>query len=132
MFYPLFKSPLAGNWSMFDMLEGLTSSMPRLEAYEEDDKLFVRLELPGYEKGNISVASEKGILTISANNEDDEDKRKGRKYLAQSAGRRSFSQSLVIPQGYDESKTEASYEAGILSISLPRSVASKGRRIDVR
>ncbi len=128
MFYPtLFQSPLANLFSTLDRME---SSMPRLEAYEEKDNLVVRLELPGFEKGNISVTSEKGILTITASDEAEE--RKDRKYLVRSTSKRSFSQSLIIPQGYDESKTDAEYEAGILSITLPRAVASKGRQIDVR
>jgi HSP20 family protein len=124
MFYPT----LFNHFNLFDALD---TAMPKLEAYDEDDGLVIRLDLPGYDKGNISVTAERGVLTISASTEEREEP-KGRRYLVRSGGRRSFSQTLVVPQGYDESKTDASYEAGVLTVKMPRTSASKTKRIDVK
>jgi HSP20 family protein len=132
MFYPtLFEKQLSpfpfGN--LLDTLDYQYTFMPGMEAYVEKDDLVIKLEIPGYEKGKISIASERGTLTVTAQRDDE---KKDRKYLVRSRSTSRFTQSVTIPEEYDEEKAEALYEAGVLTIKLPRRDAPRGRKIDVK
>jgi HSP20 family protein len=87
---------------------------------EDKDNAYVRAELPGVKREDIAVEIVDDRLTISASR-----KRPG---AAESA---SLSRSVGVPDNISSDKIAASYENGVLTVTLPKSEAPKPRKIEV-
>jgi HSP20 family protein len=93
-----------------------------VDVYEDKDNAYVRAELPGVERDAIKVEVTDGILTLTANR-----KAQGADGEVESA----FSRSLGIPENVQGDKASASYENGVLTVTLPKREETKPRRITV-
>ena len=87
----------------------------RLEERVDDDTYVVRAELPGIDpERDVSVEVQDDHLTIRADRRD-ERREEGRSEFHY--GR--FQRRTVLPKGADGSRASATYEAGILEITVP-------------
>lgn len=96
---------------------------------EKEKSYELEIEMPGYNKEDITVDFEKGYLTVSAKK--DEKQEEGKKYISRerhSVCRRSYYVGEI-----DENGITAKYENGVLSVDLPKRVEEKTqtRRISV-
>lgn len=96
---------------------------------EKEKSYELEIEMPGYNKEDISVDFEKGYLTVSAKK--DEKQEEGKKYISRERHqvcRRSYYVGEI-----DENGITAKYENGVLSVDLPKRVEEqpKSRRISV-
>ena len=97
---------------------------------EKENSYELEIEMPGYNKEDISVDFEKGYLTVSAKK--DEKQEEGKKYISRerhSVCRRSYYVGEI-----DENGISAKYENGVLSVELPKRVEEKPatKRIEVK
>ena len=119
---------LAGRYPNLDKNSGLRLIAPKVDMYEEPDKVVVKAELPGVDKENINISLNNDILTIKGeikkeekvNNEDYH-------YSERSFG--SFARHLRVPPKVDEEKVKASFKDGILEINMPVSKKAKEKEI---
>jgi HSP20 family protein len=109
--------------SLFDQGRRLNRLTPAADLYEDDNNFYARIELPGVKKKEIDVKLENAVLTISGNRKSTENERE------QSL---SFNRSLSIPDGIQADKIKATYEDGILTVTLPKVEISKPKLIEVR
>lgn len=96
---------------------------------EKEKSYELEIEMPGYNKEDISVDFEKGYLTVSAKK--DEKQEEGKKYISRERHqvcRRSYYVGEI-----DENGITAKYENGVLSVDLPKRIEEqpKSRRISV-
>ena len=78
------------------------------ELYEEDDEFILSIELPGYEREDISVSWDDGILNVGAEHHNE------------SAGRRrTYHRRFRFPLSVESDGIEAQYRNGVLEIRLP-------------
>ena len=115
----------------FDALfEALASWQPHvhsgMDAWREDGQLFLAFQMPGFDKGKISIVRNDRVLTVSASSEDKDE----REYLFRSSGR-SYEQSIVLPGYLDPDKTEADYKDGVLTVSIP-STKKASKKIEIK
>ena len=78
----------------------------------------LEIDVPGFNKSDISIDFEKGYLTISAKKQSAQEENGESKYLSRervSAIRRSFYVGNI-----DEEKITAKYENGVLIVDLPK------------
>jgi HSP20 family protein len=105
--------------------------MPALELHEEEDKFVVRAELPGMKEEEIDVSLLGNALTIKGERKvesevkDDGYHRSERRY-----GR--FFRSVVLPATVRPRKVEATYENGILEITLPKAGKGKTKKVALK
>jgi HSP20 family protein len=87
----------------------------RVEDYTEDGKYMIRAELPGLDPGkDVEVTVESGMLTIHA------ERREETKETHHSEFRYgSLTRSVTLPEGADPDKITASYDKGILTVTVP-------------
>jgi HSP20 family protein len=111
---------------ILNVLEEVITSTHGFDAWEEDDKLFLRLELAGYDKGNISVVAENKAVTIDATRDAPK-----RKYLLRNSADR-FSKTILIPEAYDPEKMDATYENGVLTVVVEKFDGKKMRKIQIK
>ena len=94
----------------------------RTDIKDADDRFVLEAELPGFNKEDIHLDVKDGILTISAQhdeNKEEKDDKGG--YIRRERRFGSFSRSFDIT-GIDESHISASYNNGVLELNLPKAV----------
>lgn len=112
--------------------EGMSTWNPAVDVRETDQELALELELPGIKPEEVELTAENGVLTIrgekrSERKEGDESSR----YHMVERSYGSFTRSFQLPQGIDETKIEADYNNGILSIHIPKTALPQPRRIEI-
>lgn len=85
---------------------------------KETDKAYeLSLSLPGFNKDDINIEINDGIITVSSEVEkENEDKKKG--YLRKEFYKSSFTNSFYIPDDVDVEKIDAEMKNGILTVML--------------
>jgi HSP20 family protein len=112
--------------------DGMASWTPAVDVRESEKEVRIEVELPGIKPEEVELTSENGVLTIRGEKrgERKEGDDQNRYHLVErSYG--SFVRSFQLPQGLDESKIEASYNDGILSVHIPKTALPQPRRIQI-
>ena len=98
------------------------SQMPafRTDIKDEGDHFLLEADLPGFQKEDIDLHLQDGVLTITANHDETtENKDEGGKYVCRERRTGSFSRSFDV-SGIQEDAIGAAYEDGILKLTLPK------------
>ena len=103
----------------------------RLDVSEKPDAYVVKADLPGIPKDNVHVHLENGVLSLEAEKKESKDE-KGETYHIQERSYGKYRRSVRLPKPIDEDKVGASFENGVLSITIPKvDKSSKARRIAI-
>ncbi|MDQ8202749.1 Hsp20/alpha crystallin family protein [Pelagicoccus sp. SDUM812003] len=105
-------------------LLGATNPTIATRWYENDDAYIVRLDLPGVKRGDIDLTVEDGQVGVAA-------KRKFAGAGEENENAFEYRKQLDLPEQVNAEKIRASYENGVLSLTLPKAEKAKPRRIDV-
>jgi HSP20 family protein len=104
---------------------------PAVDIFEDHDRIFVRAELPGMKREDISVSLEGSTLTISGERKHEVERKSGDTYRSERYFGR-FQRSVTLPHAVDADKIQANYKDGMLSVTLPKSEQSRLKKIDVK
>jgi HSP20 family protein len=119
----------------FDRLMGRAYSrdtwMPALDVKESSDRFEVTVDLPGLEPKDVSVTFEEGMLTVSGKRQFQEED-KGDTWHRIERGFGTFARAIRLPQTADTERIEASFDKGVLKVSVPKTEQAKPRTIEVR
>lgn len=115
---------------LFDILPVRKDNRMKCDIYEKDNKYFIEMEVPGFNKEDIDISLKEGYLTVKAekkmsNEEKDEDKKYLRKERNYIKTERSFNLGNI-----DEENVDASFENGVLKIEIPKAEENK-RTIEI-
>jgi HSP20 family protein len=92
---------------------------PALDARMEGSELKVRLELPGIDPdADVDIEVSNGILRVSGERKADETTQEGGWYRREMRYG-SFERQVALPEGADAQNVRASYDAGVLEITVP-------------
>jgi len=115
-------------WRRIPMVEMGWS--PAIEVFEKEDKFVVKAELPGMQGEDVDVSVVGDTLTIKGERKAETEVKEEDYYCCErSYG--SFSRSIALPTSVDAKKIEASYEGGILEVSLPKAPEVKPKKIAI-
>lgn len=103
---------------------------PAIEVFEKEDKFVVKAELPGMTEEDIDISVVGDTLTIKGERKA-EDEVKEEDYYCCERSYGSFSRSIAVPSNVDAKKIEASYDDGVLEVSLPKASEVKPKKIAV-
>ncbi|MEZ6120010.1 MAG: Hsp20/alpha crystallin family protein [Pirellulaceae bacterium] len=102
-----------------------------MDLSENDEALKVRVDLPGVKMEDIDVQVNANQLTITAERKEEQETKEATTHrLERRIGR--FSRSLALPCEVDETAIAATYQEGVLTVTLPKSEKTKTRRITVK
>ncbi len=101
-----------------------SESGPRPRWFENDDAYVARIELPGVDASAVSLEIVEDVLKLSAD-------RKDRSKTGAEERSIEIRRSFTIPEGVDEARVSAAFEDGILSVTLPKTEATKPRQIKI-
>lgn len=104
---------------------------PAIDVAEQDDAIVVRAEVPGTKPDDIDISVYGNTLTLSGEKaETKEEKDKGYYHVESTHG--SFRREINLPTDVDNSKVEAAYKDGVLTITLPKAEASKAVKVKIQ
>ena len=103
---------------------------PAIEVFEKEDKFVVKAELPGMKEEDIDVSVIGDTLTLKGERKAETEVKEEDYYCCErSYG--SFFRSIALPSTVDAKKIEASYENGILEVSLPKAAEVRPTKVSV-
>jgi len=119
-----------GRLGMNDPRRSAQSVYPPLNAWEDDNNLYVEAELPELELSDLEIVVN-GDNQLSIKGERRQPERENGMWHRQERGHGSFSRVGELPQYVDSDKVTAEFKHGVLTITLPKRKEAKARRIEV-
>lgn len=101
---------------------------PVTDIYEEDDGLYMMVDLPGVEKDGLKLSVEKDILTIEGHIKPDNDQN----YLLREFEPSNYYRQFQLNEVIDQEGINAELKNGVLNVFLPRAKAVQPRTIEVK
>ena len=104
---------------------------PAMDIVENDQEVILRLDLPGLKADDVNVSVEDHTLTISGEFGDTIE-REGDRYHYRERRLGNFQRSVRLPSTVDTENVEATFENGVLNITLPKLAQAQPKRISVK
>lgn len=101
------------------------------DLFEDDDKLVVRLELPGLNKQDIELEVRGDMLIVRGEKRHEQESTSGR-YRVRQCAYGSFHRSIALPKSVLGEQARADYSNGVLRIELPKTPQAQGRKIEIK
>jgi HSP20 family protein len=102
-----------------------------LDVYETDESLVVKAPLPGVRPEDVDISITDDILTIKGETKSEEEVKR-ENYHRRELRYGSFCRSVPLPTQVEHEKTEAVFEQGILTVTLPKTAEAKPKTIKVK
>jgi len=109
----------AGNWA------------PAVDIYETPGKdVVIKADLPSLRREDIKVTVENDVLTIEGERTREHNEQADRYYRSE-RGYGAFRRTFNLPKSVDASRVNATYQDGVLTVTLPQREESRPRQITV-
>ena len=97
-----------------------------VDVYEDKGKVVAEMQLPGVDPAKLDVSVEGDYLKVAGSREEEKED-KGKNYYSKEIRRGSFERVVRLPKPVVADKAEASYEKGVLKVSMPvKEAGAKG------
>ncbi len=126
MFEDMLGSMMRRPGSQQRAAQQLTEWAPAIDVLIKDSDLVIRAELPGVKQEDVEITLHNNVLTISGERKAEQEEEERGGYYVRERRYGSFSRSLTLPEGLDESKIHARYENGVLEVSVEGAAAVQG------
>ena len=103
---------------------------PAVNVYEDKEKLIIEAQLPGIELKDVSLTVTDHTLKIQGERKL-EHKENGDGYHFREAQYGTFSRSFTLPSYVDPENMKATYDRGVLTVSVPKQEKAKPRNIQI-
>lgn len=107
--------------------------LPPVDIYETENAFVIEADLPGVHQENVNIQFERNALTISGTRQATLPSQEKSQLRVFSAERLSgnFSRSIRLPDHVDADKIEATYAAGVLTVTVPKASGARARAIQI-
>ncbi len=102
-----------------------------LDMYETEDTVVVKSTVPGVKPDDIDISISGNTLSISGETKVEQEV-KEENYIRRERRYGSFSRSVTLPEGVNPDEAEASFEDGVLTLSIPKAPEAKPKVIKVK
>jgi HSP20 family protein len=114
-----FARRISGEWS------------PTVDVSEAKDNFIIKAELPGVHEKDIAVSISGDLLTIKGEKKKEEEEKDEHHYRVERYYG-SFERSFRIPTGVKADKIDATFDKGVLKITVPKAEEAKKKEITVK
>ena len=100
-----------------------------MDAYRHGDEFVVHFDLPGVDPGSIDLTVEKNVLTVAAERrwQGPEDPQ----IVVSERPQGSFSRQLFLGENLKTDEVVASYDNGVLTVTIPVAEQAKSRKVEI-
>ena len=103
---------------------------PACDVFEDKDSVKILAELPGVKPEDVKLSLENNLLTIRGEKKQQAEERTERVHrYERSYG--AFERSFALPSTVDPDKISASFQNGILTVTVPKAERARPREIPV-
>ena len=107
-----------------------SSFAPAVDVYEDEHKVTLKIEVPGIEEKDIDIRVENNTLAVHGERKiEKEEKEENYRRVERQYG--SFTRTFTLPQTVDTENVSATYDKGVLKVSLPKKAEAKPKQIKV-
>ena len=125
--------------SLWNRFLGETSSlgaftedwMPSVDISETEKNFVVKAELPGIEAKDVDISISGNRLIIKGEKKREEEEKDEHHYFVERYSG-SFQRVFQLPSNVQEDKIEATFDKGVLKVSLPKAEEAKKKKIDIK
>ena len=105
----------------------------RIDVAEKDNAYEVKADIPGVRKEDINVRIDGNVVQIDAEiKREKETKGNGDKVLRSERYYGNVSRTFSLAEDVDDSKAEAKYADGVLTLALPKKASAASRKLTVQ
>jgi HSP20 family protein len=101
-----------------------------IDVVERDDEFVVAVDLPGFEREDVSIKGTDHTLRIKAEHEERFDEERDR-FVRHERRHESVDRSIGLPSEVDPETVTAKMKNGVLTVTLPRVAMENERQIDI-
>ena len=130
----------AGRWTIFlpassERHHCLKSALPKwqplVDISETDTHLIVKAELPGIDAKDVDVSITGDRLTIKGEKQQEKEEKEENRYRSERYYG-AYQRVIDLPASIEEDKTVATFDKGILTITLPKVEKVKKKQIKIK
>lgn len=112
---------------------GFSFAAPAVDVVEKDTAFELTAELPGITTNDIDVSMKDGSIVIKGQKEAEKEE-KSKDYYLHERQYGSFERSFAVPEGVDTSAIEATFNNGVLTVTLPKTMEAQkpAKKIEVK
>lgn len=119
------RYPLLNDFDLFDDVFGVpmfsSDRIMRTDVEESDDHYTLKMDLPGYQKEDVTISLNRGNLTISAKRNTSKDEKDDRgNILRQERFTGNCSRTFSVGTDVKDTDIHASFKDGILTVTVPK------------
>jgi len=104
--------------------------VPAVDIAEDSEAVTITAEVPGMGKEDLDVSIEDGVLTLRGEKKEEETS-EGKNFHRVERRYGRFERRIQLPQTIDPEQVTASYEDGVLKLTMPKVAAAKARSIQI-
>ncbi|HMR87492.1 MAG TPA: Hsp20/alpha crystallin family protein [Saprospiraceae bacterium] len=94
---------------------------------EFDGHFLISLAIPGFNKSNVEIKQEKNILIVQGKQEANNDV----KFLKKEFAPTEFTRTFTLPEDVNADAISATFEQGILNITVPKGEKAQPKKIEI-
>ena len=111
---------------------GLVGYVPAADVLVTDEDVTVAMDVPGLQVDDLEIELENDVLTVRGERSDPHASGgETRAWQQLERGFGKFERSLQLPRGLDPNAIEASLDAGVLTLRIPKPERLKARRVRI-
>ncbi len=103
---------------------------PPVNVYEDKDHLAIEAQLPGIDLNDIELSVKEQTLVVRGERKAETERSKD-EYHVREARYGNFSRSFVLPSTVNPDEAKATYDKGVLTITIPKQEKAKPRTIEI-
>ncbi|MFI0445468.1 Hsp20/alpha crystallin family protein [Actinomadura sp. 6N118] len=109
--------------------QGNGAVMP-MDGLRRDDDVVLRFDLPGIDPGSIEVTVDRGVLSVSAQRE--EEYEENERLFVRERVMGTFTRRIYLSEHLDAEAIEAAYDNGVLAVRIPVLEKARARKVEIK
>lgn len=126
-----FEEAFRALWSPSRQEGAARAPQIRVDVHEDEAAYTIKADIPGVKKDDIDVRVDGNVVTIGAEVKREQEEKKDGRVLRSERHVGYASRSFSLASDVDESKADAKYTDGVLTLKLPKKAQAASKRLSV-